>query len=784
MRVAVEIRNINLGVSGGIAPLVRGVVGQAMRSNPEVSFVVFATMFNSELFGTLPDNVELRILPLHSYWQDIATAMRLDAFDVMFRGYPGPEISGYAAKRQVVLVPDMQHELFPEFFSAHDLGMRRRLFRAVLKSARAIGTISEFAKGTILADPSNRCDDIFLMPPASQLDGAASDDEVSPDFKSRVQSLEPFFFYPANLWKHKNHERFLAAFGRFRGNSAMGVSLVLSGHPEGWQVTHGNEANPGVHHFGFVSSAELRYLYRHALALTFPSLYEGFGMPLLEAFESDCPVACSHSTSLPEVAGGAALLFDPTSIASMEEALNRIAGDDGLRRSLVERGRTRTRVYSWEDSASALIAACKRVGAAAIPESSAWRPLVSIVTPSYNQGRFLRRTIDSVLTQDYPNVQLIVNDGGSTDESVAILQSYGDRITWVSEKDRGQTHAINKGLARSNGEIFAYLNSDDTLAPGAIRRVVEFFSDNPACDMLYGDANYIDEADVVTGKYNTAPYSFERLMFDCCVCQPATFWRASIAKAIGPFDEGLDFVMDYDYWLRIDRAGGEIRYLPETLASSRLYPETKTMSRRGDIYREIFDVCRRHGGYVDRNYYIGYWNYRVNEGPGVLGRALRLVPDGAALAAKLHFAWDNRSGTGWQFVTHELPKKFGWAVRQTTAAVPALKGVVAPPRVEGFFTDGWLAPNVEIRKPHDKGASGLYVSGRPAVPCTVDVVVDGVAIHSQQLAADSIARIEVRTEVRNAVSLRFSGHAVDAAHRPLAFLVFGTNLFSEADLAA
>src|SRR5438552_606700 len=163
-------------------------------------------------------------------------------------------------------------------------------------------------------------------------------------------------------------------------------------------------------------------------------------------------------------------------------------------------------------------------------------PLVSIVTPSFNQGRFLRRTIDSVLCQEYPRIEYIVVDGGSTDDSVDILRSYGDGFAWISEPDRGQSDAINKGFARCHGTIHAYVNSDDILCPGAIRTVVAHFDAHPEWDALYGDAHNIGADDAVLGRYPTAEYDFDRLLQNCFICQPAAFWRARIAERVGPFD--------------------------------------------------------------------------------------------------------------------------------------------------------------------------------------------------------------------------------------------------------
>ncbi|MFO0964057.1 MAG: glycosyltransferase family 2 protein [Gemmataceae bacterium] len=131
-------------------------------------------------------------------------------------------------------------------------------------------------------------------------------------------------------------------------------------------------------------------------------------------------------------------------------------------------------------------------------------PLVSIVTPSFNQGRFIRRTIDSVLSQDYPRIEYVVIDGGSTDETIDVLRSYGSRLEWVSEKDRGQSHAINKGLSRTKGAIVAYLNSDDTLAPGAVATAARHFQEHPDWDLIYGEGEYIDEEDKALGLYPDA----------------------------------------------------------------------------------------------------------------------------------------------------------------------------------------------------------------------------------------------------------------------------------------
>ena len=241
-----------------------------------------------------------------------------------------------------------------------------------------------------------------------------------------------------------------------------------------------------------------------------------------------------------------------------------------------------------------------------------------------------------MLTQSYPHIEYIVMDGGSTDQSVDILKSYGDRFFWKSEKDGGQSAAINEGMARANGQILAFLNSDDVLAPGAIQRVVDHFQANPECDMVYGRARYIDADGNVTGDYRTDEYSFQRLMHDCCVCQPAAFWQARIAAKPGSLTIPCTWPSTTTYWLRIDRAGGRIHHIHDILADSRLYPDTKTLSLRGTSYDETFAVCMKHGGYVDYNYFQGLWHHRVTERQTGWPRFFRPLPGSFLLLSWMH----------------------------------------------------------------------------------------------------------------------------------------------------
>jgi glycosyltransferase involved in cell wall biosynthesis len=264
-------------------------------------------------------------------------------------------------------------------------------------------------------------------------------------------------------------------------------------------------------------------------------------------------------------------------------------------------------------------------------------PLVSVVTPSYNQGRFLRRTVESVLRQSYPNIECLVVDGGSGDGSREVLRSYGDRLAWVSEPDRGQAHALNKGFARCGGEILAYLNSDDVLRPGAVERVVAHFLKHPDWDVIHGRALLLDEQDRVTGEYRTGPVTLTRVIEENPLCQPAVFWRARVARAVGPFDESLHCCLDYDWWLRALCAGARFSYVDDLLACSRVYPETKTQSYRRLGYEESIAVSIRQAGVVPRGQFLGLWQHLCESG----GRRawLRAVPAAVPVLAAAHRAW-------------------------------------------------------------------------------------------------------------------------------------------------
>ena len=248
-------------------------------------------------------------------------------------------------------------------------------------------------------------------------------------------------------------------------------------------------------------------------------------------------------------------------------------------------------------------------------------PLVTIVTPSYNQVSFLEATMRSVLEQDYPNIEYIVIDGGSTDGSVDVIKKYADRLAyWISEKDRGQTEALNKGFARATGDILAWLNSDDTYEPEAIRKAVVSMQEHPEMGLVYGDANFIDDNDGVIGRFPAAQTDYRRLRRGYVhIPQQAAFFRRDLWQKVGPLDPSFFFAMDYDLWVRIAKFA-PLLYTKQVWANFRLHGDSKTLIANDRCWPEMIRVHRREGGswfsvivakYVIRTLIAPLWQLRL-----------------------------------------------------------------------------------------------------------------------------------------------------------------------------
>ncbi len=224
------------------------------------------------------------------------------------------------------------------------------------------------------------------------------------------------------------------------------------------------------------------------------------------------------------------------------------------------------------------------------------QPLVSIITPSLNQAAFIGAAIDSVLAQDYPQIEYLVVDGGSTDGTLEMLKRYGDRVRWVSEPDAGQSNAIDKGIRLMRGQVLAWLNADDIYLPGAVTRAVAAFAEDPDRALIYGQAQDIDMHGQVIGlSRQIESWNMRRLLeFGDFIVQPAAFFLRSAYDAVGGLDQSLHYCMDYDLWIKLGQRYA-VQYLDAPLAQTRIYDTTKTSS--GGLKRliEIEAMVRRYG---------------------------------------------------------------------------------------------------------------------------------------------------------------------------------------------
>lgn len=266
---------------------------------------------------------------------------------------------------------------------------------------------------------------------------------------------------------------------------------------------------------------------------------------------------------------------------------------------------------------------------------------ISIVTPSYNQGRFIERTLQSVLSQDIGGLEYLVMDAGSTDQTLPILARYADRLSWVSEPDRGPSDAINKGFRRASGPIMGWLNSDDVYYPGALNAVLAFFERHPEVDVVYGDTHHIDEHDSILEVYPTEDWNWERLKEACFISQPAAFFRRKIFDAFGPLAVGIRG-MDYDFWLRLGKNHVRFAHLPQFLAATRLHKDAFTMAQRIAVHSEINSITRKHLSRTPDRWLFGY-AHAVAEAWGYTRHRIvsfRLIISAASLYAAIR--WNRR----------------------------------------------------------------------------------------------------------------------------------------------
>ncbi|MDQ2945172.1 MAG: glycosyltransferase [Acidobacteriota bacterium] len=330
-------------------------------------------------------------------------------------------------------------------------------------------------------------------------------------------------------------------------------------------------------------------------------------------------------------------------------------------------------------------------------------PLVTIVTPTLNQGHFIRSTIESVLSQDYPNIEYIVMDGGSTDQTAAVVQDYSSRLTWISERDRGQSHAINKGFRMARGEIVAWLNSDDLLLPGAVQKAVGACQANQQAGAVYGEGYLIDRNGATTGRFPcTEAFNLWKLVhLSDYILQQTVFFKKRVLDEIGEIREDLHYVMDWDLLIRIGKRY-PLHYIPEYLGCLREYPEAKSFSGGRARIREIAAVLRQHTG---QRFAPGYINYGLDTYRRLWCEAI-----------------ESR--------TPALLKRPSTVMQRWISIMCGLLIDRAIHHSQGWYSDKWASRRVKLMLPPVPGTlvlEGIMPDFGPAVPVqTITITVSGV----------------------------------------------------------
>lgn len=328
-------------------------------------------------------------------------------------------------------------------------------------------------------------------------------------------------------------------------------------------------------------------------------------------------------------------------------------------------------------------------------------PSITIVTPSYNQGKFIERTIQSVIGQHYPSLEHIVVDGGSTDETLNILKSHEDSLRWISEKDSGQSDAINKGFRMAKGEILGWLNSDDTLLPDALLKVGRYFADHPDVMMVFGEGYIVDENDNIKSRFPFTEPKFDLwklIYYGDYILQQSTFFRKSLFDSIPMLDESLHYGMDWDLFIRIGKRF-RVDYIPEYLGCIREHCDAKTSTGGKKRFEEILQIVRGHG-YL--RYPPAYFNY----------------------------GWDTleKSSAGtdsglWSRMRAAVIKFAKWIGKKLLPFY--LKRVE-----QGQYADGWVGKNARLVLPNldpEKKTKRLSIKGEvtgPTVPQHIRILVN------------------------------------------------------------
>lgn len=537
-----------------------------------------------------------------------------------------------------ITIPDIQHEYYPKFFEEETLQALKKIFPQSIASADLVLTISKFSKHSIEKKyncPPNKIKVTYLG--TDNIFNNPTNKQQSALIKKKYKLPNKYIFYPANTWPHKNHITLIKAFSKYTEKFDNKVCLILTGAPKQSQQKINDlikELNltRNIKHLGFINKTDLPHIYAQAKCLIFPSLFEGFGIPLVEAMKTNCPIICAKNTSIPEIAKDAALYFDPKDPNDICDKLRKLLTNKSLQNKLVQKGQKYADNFSYKNCAQETLNLIQETNKKYCLIHSK-KPKITIITPSYNQGQFIEETIKSIVNQNYPNLEYLIIDGGSTDGTQEIIKKYAKQhpfIKWISEIDEGQADAINKGLKMATGQIIGWVNSDDIYYPNTLKKVAEEFIINPKIDFIYGKGMHIDKQGHPISEYPTIPeFDYQKFGNNCFICQPTTFWRKEIMNKKSPgiftkttgtknrtipclLDESLYSCLDYEYWIRLTK-NRKVKFINEILAGSRMYKDNKSLKEREIMYREMIAIQKKHFNFTPYATFLWQKDFKNNK---------------------------------------------------------------------------------------------------------------------------------------------------------------------------
>ncbi|WP_196220105.1 glycosyltransferase [Terrilactibacillus tamarindi] len=552
-------------------------------------------------------------------------------------------------------IPDFQHRHLPDLFSKEMYLARDQMYSDLAYKSKVVVLSSHDAlKDFKTFYPDSNAETKVLHFHTLPNDAWYKTNPI--DIQKQYNLPDHYIICCNQFWKHKNHELLFKAIGSLKA-SGKPINLVCTGATSDYRfkdyfstlqtLIKDNQIEDQVFILGRIPRDDQIQLIRRSQFVVQPSLFEGWSTVVEDARALGKPLLLSDLDVNKEQHPKHSVFFKRHHLQDLVEKISHLSlsTSPGPDKPKEERAKQESRAlieqyaHTFLDIATDSIQRYKHHNTA---------PLVSIITPSFNQNRFIQETIQSVLSQNYTNIEHIVVDGGSTDGTLDVLKEWSEKDTrfrFISEPDRGQSEAINKGLKMARGEIIGWLNSDDTYLPKAIDRMVKAFNQHRELDMIYGNAYITNEKNTIIRPYPTKKMDLTTLFDTCPISQPSAFIKKSVFDAVNGVDESLQFCMDYDLWIRLAKNGYQIGSIDSFIANSRWYSASKTGSQFVHVgFPEIIKTSLKHYGKVSKiwlNHFIEHYR-----DPGVFW-FLKLFKDYALFDNTPTIQDDNRYSDHW-----------------------------------------------------------------------------------------------------------------------------------------